>query len=163
MATPTRIVMATFSGIRAAAGRATTTAPGTPLMIPIASSRSMPSRTAAGREISAPPDPRGARAAGAEGSTGAATVSVAADGATGEAGVIAAGTAGAGAERHGRGEAAASGEAPGPGVAAVDGRARAGANLRGAIVKRRADLAAAACGVAMGALMAGRALGGKKH
>ena len=84
-------------------------------MMPIAPSRSMPSRTAAGREISAPPDPRGARAAGAADSTGAAKASAAA-GAAAAADGIAAGPAGAEAERHGRGEAAASVEdSAGPG------------------------------------------------
>src|SRR6266498_137244 len=92
--------------------------------MPIAHSRSMPSRMAAGREISAPRGPRGARAAGAADSIGAATATVALAEVAGIAAVadgIAAGLAGAAADPRRPGEGAALGGAAGPGVAG-DGR-----------------------------------------
>src|SRR6266481_2726736 len=93
--------------------------------MPIARSRSMPSRMVAGREISAPRGPRGARAAGAADSIGAATVVMASaegDGIAAVADGIGAGLVGAAAERQGPGEGAALVGAAGPGVAAGDGR-----------------------------------------
>src|SRR6266498_2342505 len=91
----------------------------------IAHNRSMPSRMAAAREISAPRGPHGARAAGAADSIGAATATVASaevDGIAAVADGIGAGLAGAATEPRGPGEEVALVGAADPGVAAGDGR-----------------------------------------